>query len=137
MMDRTHAEWAKQLDEIDHAADAIPALARSIGTWSLVAPAVPALFDAVIDAVRVYQVAAKDFRQWLDAAKGEAGHAVELNKRVAPTLHAASRLKALIDAYNREKAIAEAASRERPSGEFAVAAVAPSVSHALTGTHAQ
>lgn len=105
-MEMAHSFWKKQLDAIDRAAGAIPSIAPSVGVRESFAPAVRVLFDAVVGEVQSYRGIAQELRDWMDVPGRPELDAAELEKRVRPTLRAARRLKALIDAYNRERAVA-------------------------------
>jgi hypothetical protein len=108
-MDTMYGQWRKQLDEFDAIIDTIPALEESVHVWGVFAPAVPALYSAVIYELDSYKVFAATLREWIAAHEKEPGDPVEFGKHLRDTIFAARRLKGVIDAYNREKAVVDEA----------------------------
>jgi hypothetical protein len=117
-MERIYKPWKKQLDEFDAAVEGLPALEQSMRIWGSFAPAVPALFDAVIRERNAYMATAAELRRWMDAHDKELGEPEEFGKRLRATIEGARRLKGLIDALNREKTIAETAYPEMAGGSL-------------------
>jgi hypothetical protein len=115
-MNKTYAQWKKQLDEFDTVTDAIPPLAESVRVWGVFAPAVPALYDAVLRELDVYKASAAQLRGFIVAHEKDQGDPIEFGEHLRDTIFAARRLKGLIDAYNREKAIVDAAFPEVAGG---------------------
>jgi hypothetical protein len=116
-MEKTYKRWKKQLDDFDAAVDGLAGLEQSMRTWGAFAPAIPALFDALIRERTVYKVTASDLRSWMDAHT-DGGEPDELGQRLLASIEGARRVKGLIDALNREKAIAEAAYPEMAGGSL-------------------
>ena len=137
-MNKTFTQWNKQLDDFDGATKALPGLANDVRMWGVFAPALPALYDAVLREMDAYQVTAGELRGWMHAHEHEAevGDPVELGKRLQATITASRRLKSVIDAYNREKAIADAEFPELAGGSLKDTPVpTPEVAQAKTETN--
>ena len=117
-MDKLYAGWRKQLDEFDGAVLALSSLERGVRVWGALAPAVPALFDAMMREVGLYGESARALRTWMAEHDKDAGDPAEFGKYVLGTIDAARRLKGVIDAYNREKVFAEAAYPEMAGGSL-------------------
>ena len=128
-MDKMYKPWKKELDDFDGAVDGLPALERGMRIWGSFAPAVPALFDAVIRERTAYKVTAGELRRWIDAQDEDPGEPHEFGKRLRATIEGARQLNGLIDALNRERAIAERAYPEMTGGSLretaALAVAAP------------
>jgi len=58
-MNKTFTQWNKQLDDFDGATKALPGLANDVRMWGVFAPALPALYDAVLREMDAYQVTAR------------------------------------------------------------------------------
>lgn len=117
-MDKMYKPWKKELDDFDGAVDGLPALEYGMRIWGSFAPAVPALFDAVIRERTAYKLTAGELRRWMDAHDKDAGEADEFGKRLRATIEGARQLNGLIDALNRERAIAERAYPEMAGGSL-------------------
>jgi hypothetical protein len=117
-MEKTYKRWRKQLDDFDGAMDDLPALEQDMRVWGTFAPAVPALFDAVIRESAAYRASASELRRWMDAHEREFGEPDEFGRRLRSCIEGARRLKGLIDALNREKSMAEAAYPEMAGGSL-------------------
>jgi hypothetical protein len=115
-MNKTYAQWKKQLDEFDVIVDAIPALEESVRVWGVFAPAVPALYDAVIRELDSYKLSAGRLRDWIAGHEKDRGDPVEFGEHLRETIFASRRLKGLVDAYNREKAVVDEAFPEVAGG---------------------
>jgi hypothetical protein len=117
-MDTIHKRWKKQLDDFDSAVDPLPSLEQEMRVWVSFAPAVHALFDAVMRERIAYKATAGELRQWMDAHEKDIRDPEEFGRRLRATIEAARRLKGVLDAFNREKAVAEAAYPEMAGGSL-------------------
>jgi hypothetical protein len=131
-MEKTYKRWQKQLDDFDVALKAIPALEQDVRVWGAFAPAVPALFDALIRETLSYRTTAGELRTWMDAHGGGEEQA-DFSARLRSCIEAARRLKGLIDAFNREKVVAEAAFPELAGGSIKDTPVATTATTPTTG----
>jgi hypothetical protein len=117
-MEKTYKRWRKQLDDFDGAVDGLPALEHGMRVWGPFAPALPALFDAVLRERAAYKATANGLRSWMDMHGKDLGGPEEFGALLRSTIEAARRLKGLVDALHREKAIAEAAYPEMAGGSL-------------------
>jgi hypothetical protein len=117
-MEKAYRRWKRQLDEFDAAVDALPTLEQGMQVWGAFAPALPALFDAVLRERTAYKATASELRRWMDEHDKEMSEPVEFGERLRSTIDGARRLKGLMDALYREKAVAETAYPEMAGGSL-------------------
>jgi hypothetical protein len=122
-MNKAFKPWQKQLDDFDAAVNGFLALETTARLWGAVAPAVPALFDALVRYTVTYRSTAGELRAWIEAHEDDTGSVEDFATRLFATIESARRVKGLIDAYDREKAIAETLYPELAGGSLKDTAV--------------
>jgi hypothetical protein len=117
-MNKLLSHWEKQLDQFDVALDALADIEPTVRVWGALAPALPALYDALAKEIASYHETSARLRAMVRARAEGAESERELGVRIRDTIEASRRVKSLIDAYNREKEVAGELYPEMASGSL-------------------